>query len=223
MSFDQKSFEQNQSEIIFVSGIDTDVGKTIATGFYAKQLMQQGKRVITQKLVQTGCQGIAEDILKHRQIQGIELLEEDHQQLTCRYVYAYPCSPHLAARMDNRPLDLMQISQDTQRLAAQYDVVLVEGAGGLAVPLNDELALIDYIQQQGYPLILVTSGKLGSINHTLLSLEVCKNRGIDIKAVIYNQYPQKDPLIEQETMRYLQDYLARFCNEAEWIVLPVCK
>lgn len=208
-------------QIFFISGIDTDVGKTIATGFYANRLAAQGKRVITQKLVQTGCDGIAEDIQTHRTIQQMPLQAWDYNHTTCRYVFEYPCSPHLAASREGRDIDLAKIIADTQMLIQHYDVVLIEGAGGLAVPLNANITTLDYIEQQNYPLILVTSGKLGSINHTLLSLEVCHQRNIEVHSLIYNQYPQIDSIIETETQAYLQQYLSRFSPQTEFIVMPV--
>lgn len=86
--------------VYFVSGIDTDIGKTVATGMLAKQLLQQGKSVITQKPVQTGCQDIAEDIAVHRKIMGIPMQEADEQRLTMPEIFSHPASPHLAARLD---------------------------------------------------------------------------------------------------------------------------
>ena len=131
--------------VYFVSGIDTDIGKTVATGVLAKQLLQQGKSVITQKPVQTGCQDIAEDIAVHRKIMGIPMQEADKQGLTMPEIFGYPASPHLAARLDGRALDLDKIRTTTQELATQYEIVLVEGAGGLMVPLTENLLTIDYI------------------------------------------------------------------------------
>lgn len=92
-------------------------------------------------------------------------------------IFSYPCSPHLASRIDGRPIDFDKIERATEELSRRYDVVLLEGAGGLMVPLTDELLTIDYIAQKEYPLLFVTSGKLGSINHTLLSLEAIKKPG----------------------------------------------
>ncbi|MCD0229508.1 dethiobiotin synthase, partial [Enterobacter hormaechei subsp. steigerwaltii] len=109
------------------------------------------------------CQNIADDIAGHRKIMGIPMQEADKRRLTMPEIFSYPASPHLAARLDGRALDLDKIRTATQELAAQYEVVLVEGAGGLMVPLTENLLTIDYIRQQGYPVILVTSGRLGSI------------------------------------------------------------
>lgn len=94
--------------VYFVSGIDTDIGKTVATGVLAKQLLQQGKSVITQKPVQTGCKNIAEDIAVHRKIMGIPMQEADKQGLTMPEIFSYPASPHLAARLDGRDFGLGQ-------------------------------------------------------------------------------------------------------------------
>lgn len=206
--------------ILFITGIDTDIGKTIATGWYAKKLMQQGYRTITQKFIQTGCQGISEDIQKHRQIQGINLTEEDLSGLTCPYVFEYPCSPHMAAKLVQQEINEQAIEQATTILSQRYDKVLLEGAGGLYVPYRGMTTTLDYIVKHKLPLILVTSGKLGSINHTLLSLQACLHHNIQVHSVIYNQYPKKDILIEQETQQFLKDYLALHFPTSLFEILP---
>ena len=114
-------------KVIFVSGIDTDVGKTVATGIYAKKLMEQGFSVITQKMIQTGCKNISDDLLVHRKIQGIDLTEEDLQGETCPYLFEYPCSPHLAARLEGREINEKIIEKSTAFLAEKYDYVRWRG------------------------------------------------------------------------------------------------
>lgn len=88
---------QTKENVLFISGIDTNVGKTVATGMIAKALAKAGKKVITQKMIQTGCEHVSEDIEAHRQIQGIPFTDEDMRGLTCPYIFTYPCSPHMAA------------------------------------------------------------------------------------------------------------------------------
>ena len=193
-----------KGNVYFISGIDTSVGKTAATGAIAKALAQAGKRVITQKMIQTGCEQVSEDIEEHRRIQGIPFTEEDREGWTCPYIFSYPCSPHMAAAKDGRTIDLQVITQATERLRERYEYVLLEGAAGLMVPNDFQSLTIDYIRDQGYPLILVTSGKLGSINHTLLSLFAAEQYGIPVKAIVYNQYPHIDALIEANTLEYLR-------------------
>lgn len=204
--------------VICIVGIDTDVGKTIVTGVYARELAHQGFQVITQKLVQTGCDGVATDIRQHRYLQGLPLLDEDTSGLTCRYVFTYPCSPHMAAAIEQREIDVCLIERDTINLSTRFDVVLLEAAGGLAVPLTPELTILDYIQQRSYPVVLVSSGKLGSINHTLLSLMGCQQAGIPVLRLVYNRYPQYDPRIAENTENYLRDYIQRHHPQTEFVV-----
>lgn len=196
--------------VIAVTGIDTDIGKTVATGLLGRYLLGQGKRVITQKLVQTGCAGLAEDILAHRQLMGQELQPEDEQGLTCPYVFAKPCSPHLAASLAGTRIDPAVIRQATRTLADRYDLVLLEGAGGLHVPLTEELTFLDYLEQEACPLIVVSSPRLGSINHTLSVLELARNRGLTVLGVVYNRFQEQDRDIAADSARLFSLYLRRF-------------
>ena len=206
---------------LFISGIDTDAGKSYATGWLANQIAAQGESVITQKLVQTGWHDMSEDIEIHRRIMGTGLLPADRLHITAPLIFSYPCSPELAARIDNRPIDFDKIENATQELARRYDTVLVEGAGGLMVPLTGEYLTIDYIADKNYPLIFVTSGKLGSINHTLLSLEAIGHRGITLDTVLYNLYPTvEDKTIQNDTMQYIREYLSRHFPGTKFEVVP---
>ena len=218
--------------VLFISGIDTDIGKTYATGIMAKALMQQGISVITQKLVQTGVSvnsdsremNIADDIVTHRQLMGIALQPCDIDSTTCPYCYEKPASPHLAVKLANTVLDPETITRSTQQLQENYDVVLLEGAGGLLVPITEQLLTLDYIVTQGYPVILVTSGRLGSINHTLLSLEAIRARGLTMHSVIYNHIhdtaDNTDTEIANSSIDYLKNYLAQNYPNAHWLQLP---
>lgn len=212
-----------KGKVLFVSGIDTNIGKTFATGILARTLADKGKKVITQKMIQTGCTDVSEDIEMHRRLQGIPYTDADKAGLTCPYIFTYPCSPHMAAQRDGRLIDLSTITEATRQLQEKYEYVLLEGAGGLMVPNDFQSLAIDYVKQQGYPVVLVTSGKLGSINHTLLSLYACKQYGIEVKALVYNLYPATDKLITDNTMEYLTQYLAKESPGTAFITLPEYK
>lgn len=212
-----------KGKVLFISGIDTNIGKTFATGILARALAEKGKKVITQKMIQTGCTDTSEDIEMHRQLQGIPFTDEDKIGLTCPYIFTYPCSPHMAAARDGRTIDVATIAEATRKLQEKYEYVLLEGAGGLMVPNDFNTLAIDYVKEQNYPVVLVTSGKLGSINHTLLSLFACKQYGIEVKALVYNLYPQTDKLIEDNTMEYLTQYLAAEFPGTAFITLPEYK
>ncbi len=207
--------------VYFISGIDTDAGKSIVTGVIARTLLKKGVKVITQKFIQTGCRGISEDILKHREIMGIEPQEVDKDGTTCPYVMTYPASPHLAAEIDKITIDTAIIHRSTEKLTALYDKVLLEGAGGLFVPVNRHYLTIDYVQDNGYPLILVASSKLGSINHTLMSLELCRLRGIDVKYVVYNDFPNDSEIIKNDSITIIRQYLDDHFPNCKLLELPV--
>ena len=216
--------------VLFISGIDTDIGKTYATGMMAKALMQQGISVITQKLVQTGVSidtasgkingdievanggkmNIADDIVTHRQLMGIPLQPCDLDFTTCLYRYEKPASPHLSVKLANAVLDFKIITKSTQQLQQSYDAVLLEGAGGLLVPITEQLLTLDYIAEQGYPVVLVTSGRLGSINHTLTLHSVIYNH-------IHDNAAQTDDEIANSTIDYLKNYLARHYPNSYWL------
>ncbi|MDO5016758.1 MAG: dethiobiotin synthase [Porphyromonas sp.] len=191
----------------FVSGIDTDAGKTIATGWVSRQLLSQGVNVITQKLVQTGCKEMSDDILVHRKIEGRALLPEDQNHTTHPILFDKPASPHIAAELQGKTIDISLATAATRQLMQKYDQVLVEGAGGLMVPITRQLLTIDYITEQRLPVILVTTAQLGSINHTLLSLEALANRKIEIPLVIYNQGLTYDPIVTEDSRQYIEAYI----------------
>lgn len=206
-------------QVIFVSGIDTDAGKTYATGYLAKELIKKGKKVATVKFIQTGCEGFSEDIIVHRKIMG-EVLPEDQSLVTSPIIFTYPASAQLAARIDNEPIDLSKIDNSLVELKEKYDVILVEGAGGLMVPITDDFLSIDYPLTRQLPVILVTNGILGSINHTLLSLEAIRNRDMRLYALCYNTYFDRDKIITEDTRGFLKRYIARHFPDSEWIDVP---
>lgn len=208
---------------LFISGIDTDAGKSYATGWLARSMATSGMKVITQKFVQTGNQGFSEDIDVHRRIMGCGMLEEDLNHLTAPEIFSYPCSPDLAAKIDGRKIDLTKISNASDKLAAKYTHLLIEGAGGLMVPLDGDYLTIDYIQDKGLPVVLVTNGRLGSISHTLLAIDALKHRNIPLFALIYNTHFDKDAVISTDTKEYLQEWLKIHSPETLYIEIPSMK
>ena len=212
-----------KSSIYFISGIDTDIGKSIAVGMMARFLHRAGKRVITLKLVQTGNRDFSEDIARHREIMGCGLFPEDAEHLTAPEIYTFPASPHLAAELDKRPIGLDKILNAVRLLQERYEMVLIEGAGGLAVPLTEDLLTVDFAAGQNWPLILVTSGRLGSLNHTILSMEAAVRRQMKIAGVVYNESPKADPLIEADSERMIRKYLLRYRQSGTLVRLPEVK
>lgn len=208
------------SKAYFVSGIDTDAGKSFCTGWLARQYMNDGKTVITQKFIQTGNKDFSEDIELHRQLMGISMLPDDIDHTTAPVIFSYPASAQLAARIDNKPIDLNLIEASTKKLLSKYDIVLIEGAGGLMVPITDSYTTIDYVAEKHLPMIFVTNGRLGSINHTLLSLEAIKSRDIELDTLLYNKHFDTDPIIAADTRDFIQRYLTRHFPSSKIIDVP---
>ncbi len=202
-----RNMKINWPKRLFITGIDTDAGKSYATGWLANLIMHDGEKVITQKFIQTGNQEYSEDIQVHRSIMGLEPQNVDVLHYTAPLIYSYPASPDLAARIDGTEVDLQVIDRATDILASQYSHVLTEGAGGLMVPLKEEYLTIDYINDRHLPVVLVTNAKLGSINHTLLSLNAIKDKHLNLFAVIFNHYFDKDRKIAEDTHSYIRRWL----------------
>jgi dethiobiotin synthetase len=207
-------------DVIFVTGIDTNIGKTYATGYLAKGFAKEGGgSIITQKLIQTGNSGISEDIMIHRKIMGTGLLPEDLDGTTCPVVLSYPASPHLAAQIDKRRIDLKKIQKATATLRKKYDMTLIEGAGGIMTPLTENYTTLDYIKEQGFSIFLITTPRLGSINHTLMTLEMCRYAKIGVRSVIYNMFNVEDNLMCEDTAKYIKGYLEKYMRKTAWTEL----
>jgi len=126
----------------FISGVDTDSGKTFVTARMAAYLRHRGVSVITQKPIQTGCTTAADDLVEHRKVMGTGILPEDKEGRTCSYLFRKPASPHLSAKLEGVRIDPEKIDRDTRYLLDRYSVVLIEGAGGLMVPAHNRLHCI---------------------------------------------------------------------------------
>lgn len=206
-------------ETIFVTGIDTDAGKSYATGWLANRIAATGRSVMTQKFVQTGNEGRSEDIELHRRIMHRDMAAEEYA-LTAPMIFTYPSSPHLAARVDGREVDIKAIDEARKTLEERYDTLLVEGAGGMMVPLTERYLTIDYITDRRLDVALVTNAKLGSISHTLLALEAIERRGLNLRYLLYNTHFDTDPVIAPETRSYIRNYVAEHFPAAEWLDVP---
>lgn len=204
---------------VFVTGIGTDVGKSYATGFLARELASRsGKSVITQKFIQTGNREFSEDIAVHRQIMGLPMQTVDKLHITAPVIFSYPASPDLASRLDGKKLDLTQIDRASEALLSQYDYLLIEGAGGIMVPLEGDYLTIDYIRERNLPVVVVTNGRLGSVSDTLLTLSAIEHAGIELTALVYNSHFDKDEVICADTKAYLENRIATRFPEASFII-----
>jgi dethiobiotin synthetase len=174
----------------WIVGTDTDVGKTFVTTYFMRYLQEKGKSIIPYKPVQTG---INEENLENSsdtvfyQSFSKEPLRKEHMN---SYSFKEPASPHYAAMLENTAISEDIILNQIECLKTLYEYVICEGAGGLYVPLKEKqyYFFLDLIRQSQLPVILVTRTTLGTLNHTLLSLEVLKYNGISIAGIVCNAF-----------------------------------
>ncbi len=178
----------------FFTGTDTGVGKTLIAGAVAKALALQGKRVGVMKPFESGCRRagkslIPEDALFLRTMAG----SRDNVTLICPYALERPLAPAIAATKQHIRIDLQKITAAFQRLSARHEVMLVEGAGGIMVPITKTHLLIDVVRLLNLPLIVVARTTLGTINHTILTVREATRAGIPVRGIILNSVsPEPD-------------------------------
>ena len=165
------------SKRIVICGTDTDVGKTIVSSFFV-----QGLKGIYWKPIQSG----TEEGTDTKTV--CKLLDlEPNRHLTERYKFKAPVSPHWAAEKESRFIEPTSLN-----LPELDKIIIIETAGGLMVPLNRNWLQIDQLKAWGSPVILVARTGLGTLNHTLLSLEALQNRNINVLGIVLNGPPHND-------------------------------
>jgi len=169
---------------VFITGTDTNVGKTVVTGLLASYFLAKGVDVITQKWVQTGCDGINNsDLKRHHEIAGI-----NRQFLAEQLPYCFKgvFSPHLAAAKENAKINIEKIRVDFESLKNNYQSVIAEGAGGVCVPLTRDNVITDLVLRLQLPVVIVAANRLGAINHALLTIEYLRARKAKVIGIIFN-------------------------------------
>jgi dethiobiotin synthetase len=184
---------------VFITGTGTDVGKTVITAGMVRSLRQKGYNACPVKPVQTGCRKkdddrlVAPDLEYSLKTADLSLKEKIKDFLCpCRYVHA--CSPHLAARFTGVYPDIRTIKESIAKAFLSFDILFIEGAGGILVPLNKEETMLDLIKALGFPVLLVAGAGLGTINHTLLSLDKLKKEAVPVLGVVFTQ---KEPYADE--------------------------
>ncbi|MEI6217385.1 MAG: dethiobiotin synthase, partial [bacterium] len=191
---------------VFIAGTDTDIGKTVVTAAILSILRAQGVDAVPMKPVQTGCltrKGItiAPDLECCLSAAGLNPDIDELEQMA-PYRFRPACSPHLAARLANCSISPDTILKRFSALQAKHDVVVIEGAGGILVPIGSRRTMLDIIRQLGAPVILVAKPGLGTINHSLLSLMALRNAGVRVIGVVFNNATSaRAGLIEKDNLR----------------------
>ena len=184
-----------QTPGFFVTGTGTEVGKTVAAAVIARTLAEEGKRVAVFKPAVTGLEEDGEtDHALLRRASGSRQSDEE----IAPYRYRPPASPHLAAALAGEEIDPERLRQAARDAAADADAIVCEGVGGLLVPLTPTYLVRDLAVDLGYPLVIVASPGLGTINHTLLTVEAARAAHLQVLAVVLNPWPEEPTQIERD-------------------------
>jgi len=189
----------------FISGTGTGVGKTVATALLAKSLIAEGRSVAVMKPVQTGLSEEGSDDLGRIRSLVPEIMELP-LSLASPYRFSMPVSPHLASKAEGARIKTEKILSALHKIESAYspDILLVEGAGGLLVPLNGKETNADLIKLMGFPVILVANASLGTLNHIFLSIEALAARNISCAGIVVSIFPEKAGVIEKDNIKTIR-------------------
>jgi len=182
------------SNLLFITGTDTDVGKTVVSRILITGLMQRGINVGVVKPVETGCELgangelVAADGVKLWQTAGAQ---QDIDEVA-PYRFAAPAAPQVAAAKEDRIIDYKAICIHLEAMSSQFPIVIVEGAGGLLVPLYEARTFADLAVDMAMSVIVVVGSRLGCINHASLTFEVLNNRNIEAMGYVLNEGRRSD-------------------------------
>jgi dethiobiotin synthetase len=189
---------------VFIAGTDTGVGKSTVAAGLAAALKERGIDVGVMKPVETGCpKSIPQDSLLLKKAAKVE----DELDLINPYRFENPLAPLTAAQMEGKKISLKRLKNCFQELEKRHQFLIVEGIGGLLVPLTPQHFTFHFAQLFGLPIILVARANLGTINHTLLTLNWAISQELEVIGVVINNLSEKQGLAESTNPKILQELM----------------
>ena len=175
---------------IFITGTDTGVGKTVVAAGLAMALRERGLKVGVMKPVATGCFGTGGPrLISMDAVALFEASQNEYPGLTNPVRLRHALAPSVASVLENKPIEVGDILKAYRELQKHYDFVIVEGIGGLLVPITQNYFVSNMVRDFELSLLIVARGGLGTINHTLLTVDAAVIRGFDIRGIIFNRLP----------------------------------
>ncbi len=183
---------------VFVTGSDTEVGKTVIAGAIAAAIKAHGLSVGVMKPVASGAKEIEGKLVSEDAMYLKKIIDStDDDDLVSPILLKPPIAPTIAASKTGVTIDIDKIMKAYEELTNRHDFVVVEGVGGLMVPIDDTHFVADLVRKMDLPLVIVSSDYLGTINHTLLTLEYAKSRNIRIKGIVINMLKNGDDFVQE--------------------------
>jgi len=185
---------------LFITGTDTGIGKTLVAAAIADWFKRHGHRAAVCKPIATGCSRRREGLVS----EDAEFLAHHADakfplNTICPQRFAEPLAPAIAAERAGQTIEWNAIDAAIQTMSRESDVLIVEGVGGVMVPIARKILVLDMIVWLGLPAVVVARAGLGTINHTLLTVQALRNANIPIAGVVINKYPPETPPIAEET------------------------
>ena len=198
---------------VFVTGTDTGVGKTHVALELMQQARQCGLRVAGYKPIASGCELIDgawknSDALALQQASSMEL----DYALINPYAFEPPIAPHIAAAEQGVKIDSQRLLDNYRQLQQLADVLIVEGAGGCLVPIDEQQTMLDLAKTLALPVTLVIAVRLGCINHALLSVDAIRSKGLQLQSLVFNHCQPQPAERSAEIIKTIKRFSG--CDEA---------
>jgi dethiobiotin synthetase len=185
---------------LFITGTDTGVGKTYVSTGIARALTCRGVDVGVMKPAETGCRMRAGRLMPRDALRLIKSANvKDPLSLVNPYKFRRPLAPAVAAEIEKKTIDPSKIINAFQLLSARHDFMIVEGAGGIMVPLSGTYTYLDLVKKLGLPVLIVARPGLGTINHTMLTIAALRGRKIEIAGIVINYCLDHEPGTAEKT------------------------
>ncbi len=176
--------EELLSKALFITGTDTGVGKTFFSVSLINALKEKGISAVGYKPIETGCSPECQDAKALGKASGL--------YLPPFYSFKTPVAPSVASELEGAPLNVSALKSEITFLQKRYSPLIIEGAGGIMVPITWEYTYLDLVKELSLPVIVVALNKLGVINHTLLTVKACLSEGVKVVSVVLNSFKAED-------------------------------
>ncbi|HMB96432.1 MAG TPA: dethiobiotin synthase [Tepidisphaeraceae bacterium] len=185
---------------LFVTGTDTDVGKTVIAGAIANWFSRRNVRTAVCKFAATGCVHRREGLVSEdAEFLAVSANSKHPLDLIAPQRWVEPLAPAIAAQRANQPIDWFVIDNSIRLMSQDSDVMIVEGVGGIMVPLDEKNTVLDVAIALKIPTIIVARAGLGTINHTLLTISALRAANVEVAGVVMNRYHAESPDAAEET------------------------